>query len=81
VADHEGIDTEETTQQSGRSISVTARGNTADEIELNAIDQARQVIGSEPQLRVVRDYEIRPTLDYPPGSPDWYAMVTVQVVE
>lgn len=73
---------EETSERtSGRSAKVRAIGNTADEIELNAIDQARGIFGPELRLQVVRDYQVGTNASFPPDQPSWYAMVSVQVVE
>jgi hypothetical protein len=46
----------------GRKISVLAFGDTADEIELNALDEARLVFGPDIALEIIRDYEIRTVL-------------------
>ena len=42
----------------GRSMTVRAYGNTADELELMALDGARKVFGNDVQLTVVRDYTV-----------------------
>jgi len=42
----------------GRKISVLAFGDTADEIELYALDQARAFFGKDLRLEVVRSYEV-----------------------
>lgn len=44
----------------GRRISVRAFGDTADEIELYALDEARLVFGADVPLEIVRDYQINP---------------------
>jgi len=50
---------EETRQEShGRSIQVQVYGDTASELELAALDEARSVLGADVRLEVVRDYRI-----------------------
>ena len=75
--------TEVGTQASGRQISVLAFGGTADEIELAALDKARQVFGVGPALTVVRNYKIHEIGRSSPWGPEvtggkaWYARVEV----
>lgn len=42
----------------GRLMNVTVYGDTAEELELAALDQARKFFGSDPRLEVVRDYQV-----------------------
>lgn len=42
----------------GRSLRVRAFGDTADEIELSALDEARRVFGDDAKLTIRRDYLI-----------------------
>ncbi len=44
----------------GRRIMVDATGDTANEIELAALDEARQVFGEDVKLAVDRDYGVTP---------------------
>jgi hypothetical protein len=50
-------DTDRQTGQPARVIEVIAFGDTADEIELVALDQARAFFGGDRQLEVIRDYK------------------------
>lgn len=43
---------------SGRSIRVQAFGDTASEVELDALDQAREFFGGDIKLAVVRSYSV-----------------------
>lgn len=46
-------------QESPRRIfAVEALGDTLDELELFALDKARELFGPEPQLEVIRDYTV-----------------------
>lgn len=50
----------DTSQQGGtlgRKITVTAFGDTADEVELYALDEARRFFGVDIPLEIVRDYQ------------------------
>jgi hypothetical protein len=75
--------TETGSQAVGRSIEPLAFGDTADEIELDALDKARKFFGIGPVLEVVREYRV---IDARPGSAQageaggkaWYARVTVR---
>lgn len=70
-------------QVTGRSIKVMVFGNSVDEIELAALDKAREFFGDEGALEVVRDYGASPVS---PGEPlaqqaagkGWLATVTVR---
>lgn len=42
----------------GRSIEVLAFGNTADELELAALDEARKFFGQDRRLKVVPSYKV-----------------------
>lgn len=44
----------------GRTFGVSVAGDTADEIELAALDAAREFFGDSRQLEVVRDYRAFP---------------------
>ena len=50
----EGTDRE--TRPAGRSVNVLVFGNSADEIELAALDKARPFFGEHAQLEVVRNW-------------------------
>lgn len=52
------IETGESTTY-GRSMTVLAVGDTLDELELSALDKARELFGAAARLEVVRDYEIQ----------------------
>ena len=45
------------TQPAGRELSVRVYGDTADEIELAALDEVRPFFGDAVRLEVVRDYK------------------------
>ena len=53
-------DAEQSTRPAGRSINVQAFGDSADELELAALDEARTVFGKDMRLEIVRDYLINP---------------------
>jgi len=57
--------TETGNELNGRSISLLAAGDTVDEIEAAALDEARKVFGPDRTLEIVRNYKI---LDVPDGS-------------
>ena len=46
----------------GRALRAYPRGDTIDELEVKALDEARKLFGSEVQLQIVRNYEIVPAL-------------------
>jgi hypothetical protein len=50
----EGIDRE--TRPAGREVEVFVFGNTADELELAALDEARPFFGAQVRLAIVPDY-------------------------
>lgn len=54
-------DTEARQESRGRTINVYVAGNTADEIELAALDEARAVFGADIALEIIRDYAIHGT--------------------
>ena len=71
----------------GRRIHVLVFGDNASEIELAALDAAREFFGDSPRLRVVPDYLVH---DVRPGSPleaartsrkTWQADITVEAQE
>jgi len=47
----------------GREILVTAYGDTAEEVELAALDDARAAFGAGVQLEIERAYRLFPTRD------------------
>jgi len=79
--------TSQRTEPYGRSITIYGYGNTADEIELSALDEARKVFGADLRLEVVRDYPVFP----PDAEPHrtrcreeglaWMANVKILVIE
>lgn len=86
----EDIDRE--TQPAGRSIRVLAAGDTMQEIELAALDEARTFFGADAHLMIVPDYgavTIADAVDsflakYPKiadSGKRWYAGVVVRTVE
>jgi hypothetical protein len=56
----EGIDRE--TRPAGREVEVFVFGNTADELELAALDEARPFFGDAVRLIVVPDYRAQTVL-------------------
>lgn len=52
-------------QHSGRQYCARAYGDTPDELELCALDKAREVFGESVRLEVLRDYTIREVLLIP----------------
>jgi hypothetical protein len=60
----------------GRLAFIRAFGETADQIELAAIDEARQVFGDDVILTVVRDYSVSRSPERGP-----FATITVRVTE
>jgi hypothetical protein len=80
----EGIDRE--TQPLGRSVSVLVFGDTADEIELAALDEVRPFFGDGVILEVVREWEAFDTSGPVGQMPQaagkkYYARVTVRTIE
>lgn len=73
-------DTEARQRAPGRTINVRVGGDTADEIELAALDAARAFFGDDRQLEVVRDYGVISTV---PGGPcadkKYYAPAGIEV--
>ena len=57
-------DTDQQTGQPARIVETTVFGDSADEIELAALDKARAFFGSDRQLEVIRDYKARDTISY-----------------
>lgn len=62
-----------------RSARVTGYGNTADEIELSALDEARKIFGPDLPLMVEQNYKIFP--DNSERSEAWHATIDVQESE
>jgi hypothetical protein len=58
-------DTRQEGRALGRSISVLAFGDNADEVELDAIDKAREFFGRHVRLEVARDYLVQQVM---PGA-------------
>ena len=81
----EGV--ERDTRPAGREVSVLVFGNTADEIELAALDEGRLFFGEAAQLRVVRDYKAWPvaeaaaSLQAKANGKLWHARVIVRTIE
>jgi hypothetical protein len=53
-------DQDQRVSENGRRIRVTVYGDTADELELAALDEARKFFGEGPLLRIVDDYTAIP---------------------
>lgn len=51
-------DQEQRTLPGGRILHVTAYGDTADELELYALDEAREFFGTDVRLEVIDDYQV-----------------------
>jgi hypothetical protein len=62
------FDTDRETSSPGRLLHLTAYGDTADEIELAALDQARTFFGPDRQLEVIHDYQVTGT--WPEDKPE-----------
>jgi hypothetical protein len=50
-------DTDRETRPAGRNVNVHVFGDTADEIEMAALDEVRPFFGEDVRLEVVRDYK------------------------
>lgn len=79
-------DVTQRTQPAGRTIKVFVFGDTADEIEISALDEARKFFGANVRLEVVRDYEVLTVLPngFLAGQANgkaWHASVPVRTVE
>jgi hypothetical protein len=78
-------DTSRETQPAGRELSVRVYGDTADEIELAALDEVRPFFGDTVRLEVVRDYKAFTVVDSAfrdqAGGKKYYARVPVRTVE
>lgn len=61
--EHDDISTDR--QQSGRALMADANGDTLDELETNALDQAREIFGPDARLEFKRNYNVHVT---DPGS-------------
>lgn len=62
----------------GRQVTVDAYGDSANEIELYALDRAREFFGGDLQLEVVRDYRAYAS---EVGKGRYWAVVAVRAVE
>lgn len=75
------------TDRRGRSIRLIGYGDTADEIELDTLDQARAVFGQDCQLQVDRSgggYRVNSAIETgrgESGGKKWSAAITIFVVE
>ena len=79
-------DTDRETQPAGRVMRALAFGDTATEVELAALDEARVFFGTDLQLRVVSDYMVFPVLpnealSEQAGGKKYRSSVLVRVVE
>ena len=52
------------TDRDQRAIEVKAFGNTPEELELDALDEAREFFGSDPLLEVQKDYTAKKPLGF-----------------
>lgn len=50
----------------GRSMNVTAFGDSVDELELGAFDEARELFGADARLEVVRTYSVHTISGFSP---------------
>jgi len=80
----EGTDRE--TRPAGREVEVLAFGDTADEIELAALDEARPFFGDAARLTVVHGYRAQAvlagySLEKQAGGKKYHATVTVRTIE
>ena len=66
----------------GRAVNVTVFGDTAEEIELAALDEARAYFCSDVQLRIVPDYGAQKGSAFPGGTSEkkYGASVKVETV-
>ena len=64
-------------QRSGRSVEVGVHGAGLDELELNALDEARKLFGAESRLEVQRTYRVQTYTDYP-AEKRYHANITVR---
>jgi hypothetical protein len=78
---NDGIGNDQRVQPAGRTISVVVYGNTADEVELAALDEARGFFGADRRLEVVRDYRVVGTLAVDGTSKKYRAAASVRTVE
>jgi hypothetical protein len=65
----------------GRILNVTVFGDTADEIELAALDEARTFFGDSRQLEIVPDYKVSGTIPHDGTDKKYRAGVNVRTVE
>ena len=65
----------------GRSASLFVRGSSADELEMKALDTARQIFGPDVRLSLVRDYLVSEPGGYPPAGEKFMSSITVRVIE
>ena len=78
----EGIDRE--ARPAGRTFVALVAGDTAEEIELAALDAAREFFGAGPQLEVMRNYKVGPVGGFSPHAPSgkkYCAEVPVRTIE
>jgi len=68
-------------QSPGRILNVTVFGDTADEIELAALDEARAFFGGSRQLEIVPDYKVSGTIIHDRTDKKYRAGVNVRAVE
>jgi hypothetical protein len=65
-----------------RSIRVDAYGNSAAELEMYALDAARDFFGPDVMLRIVRNYQVVEPMvmeSRNTGGKKWYARVKIEV--
>ncbi|MEV4575914.1 hypothetical protein AB0K16_21980 [Nonomuraea jabiensis] len=72
-------------QEDRRQIEVIGFGDTADEIELQVLDEAVRVFGEDVPLKILRTYEIHyvehnPSVQDAAKSKKYFARVRVNVV-
>lgn len=68
-------------QSPGRILNVVVFGDTADEIELAALDEARAFFGGSRQLEIVPDYKVSGTIPQDGTDKNYRAAVNVRTVE
>ena len=65
----------------GRTLNVIVFGDTADEVELAALDEARTFFGDARQLEIVPDYKISDTIPQDGTDKKYRGAVNVRTVE
>jgi hypothetical protein len=68
-------------QSPGRILNVVVFGDTADEVELAALDEARAFFGDGRQLEIVPDYKVSGTIPLDGTDKKYRAAVNVRTVE